>query len=472
MTVFFLDENDQAPTDLSFHYLKVDWSFIMSITADDIRQDVKDKNVHFLRLTFSDVNGILKNVEVPISQLEKVLDNKMMFDGSSIEGFVRIEESDMYLIPDLNTWTVFPWDAGNDRRIAMLICDIYLPSGEPFKGDPRGNLKRMSQKLVDMGYDDFNLGTEAEFFLLKMDENGQPTMKLNDDGGYFDLAPLDLGENCRRDIVLTLEELGFEVEASHHEAASGQHEIDFKYAPVVQACDNLEKFKLIVKTIARKHNLYATFMPKPVYGSAGSGMHCNMSLFKDGKNLFYDEKAEAGMSQVMLQFIAGLLDHAKAITAIGNPIVNSYKRLVAGYEAPVYIAWSGQNRSPLIRIPASRGNSTRIELRSADPSANPYLLMAACIGAGIDGIEREMTPPAPTDENIYSMTDQQLAEAHIERLPRSLDEALDELEKDQVVQDALGSHIVSNFTAAKRIEYKDYELQVTQWELEHYLPKY
>ena len=319
------------------------------ITADQIRQEIKEKNVHFLRLTFSDVNGNLKNVEVPVSQTEKVLSNQMMFDGSSIDGFVRIEESDMYLVPDLNTWLIFPWSADDGKRIGMLICDIYTTSGEPFSGDPRGNLKRMVGRLQEIGFKNFNLGAEAEFFLFRLKEDNEPSTKVNDHGGYFDLAPVDLGENCRREIVLTLEELGFEVEASHHEVAPSQHEIDFKYSDVVDACDKIQIFKLIVKSIARKHNLYATFMPKPVYGIAGSGMHCNMSLFTDDENAFYDANAEDGISNLMKHFIAGILAHAKAITAIGNPLVNSYKRLTPGYEAPVYIAWSGQNLS-LIHI--------------------------------------------------------------------------------------------------------------------------
>ncbi|WP_195852734.1 type I glutamate--ammonia ligase [Aerococcus sanguinicola] len=442
------------------------------ITAEFIRQEVVDKDVHFLRLAFSDVNGILKNVEVPISQLDKVLDNKMMFDGSSIEGFVRIEESDMYLVPDLDTWMIFPWTADEGKRIAILICDIFLPNGDPFPGDPRGNLKRMVAKMNAKGFTAFNLGPEAEFFLFKRDENGQPTTQVNDHGGYFDLAPVDLGENCRRDIVLTLEKLGFEVEASHHECAIGQHEIDFKYDDVVTACDRIQMFKLIVKSIARKHNLHATFMPKPVANIAGSGMHCNMSLFTAEGNAFYEADSPTGLSTTAYQFMAGILKHAKALTAIGNPLVNSYKRLVPGYEAPVYIAWSAQNRSPLIRIPSARGNSTRIELRSVDPSANPYLIMAALIGAGLEGIEKELQPAKATDRNIYSMTENELRQAGIEQLPNSLDQALDEFEQDSKIQEALGHHITENFISSKRLECNEYALQISQWELDHYFRSY
>ena len=337
-------------------------------TREEIISQAKEQDVRYLRLMFTDILGTIKNVEVPISQLEKVLDNKMMFDGSSIEGFVRIEESDMYLYPDYSTWLIFPWESGNGK-IARFICDIYNPDGTPFAGDPRANLKRVLAEMEGLGYTSFNLGPEPEFFLFKLDEKGRPTMDLNDNGGYFDLAPTDLGENCRREIVLQLEDLGFEIEASHHEAAPGQHEIDWKYANVLEACDNIQTFKLIVKTVARQHGLHATFMPKPVFGINGSGMHCNVSLFTEEGNAFYDAQAEQQLSDTARHFIAGLLTHARAYTAICNPTVNSYKRLVPGYEAPVYIAWSGQNRSPLIRIPAARGNSTRVELRSVDPAA-------------------------------------------------------------------------------------------------------
>ena len=328
-------------------------------TAEEIKHIAEEENVRFLRLMFTDIMGTIKNVEVPVSQLDKVLDNKMMFDGSSIEGFVRIEESDMYLYPDLSTWMIFPWESDHGK-VARLICDIYNPDGTPFAGDPRGNLKRALADMKELGFTSFNLGPEPEFFLFKLDENGEITTDLNDKGGYFDFAPTDLGENCRRDIVLELESLGFEVEASHHEVAPGQHEIDFKYADVVDACDNIQTFKLVVKTIARKHGLHATFMPKPLFGINGSGMHCNMSLFNEEGNVFYDESGEMGLSQTAYHFLGGLLKHARAYTAVCNPTVNSYKRLVPGYEAPVYVAWSGRNRSPLIRVPESRGLSTRL----------------------------------------------------------------------------------------------------------------
>ena len=440
-------------------------------TREAIFEDAKEKNVHFIRLAFSDVNGILKNVEIPVSQLDKALDNEMAFDGSSIDGFVRIEEADMSLHPDFNTWTVFPWGS-DDRKVAILICDIYTTDGEPLAADPRGNLKRMVEKLDDLGFSAFNLGPEPEFFLFKLAEDGNPTTRVNDVGGYFDVAPVDLGENCRREIVLILEDLGFEVEASHHEVAIGQHEIDFKYTDVVDACDKIQLFKLIVKTVARKYNLHATFMPKPIYGINGSGMHCNMSLFKGSENVFFDADSETQLSETAMQFIAGVLEHAKAITAVANPIVNSYKRLVSGYEAPVNIAWSTRNRSPLIRIPSARGKSTRVELRSVDPAANPYLALAAILGAGLKGIEDEMVASAPISRNVYKMTADELVNGGIDKLPSSLSRALDELEIDSVVQDSLGAHITANFISSKRIECQEYLHQVTDWELNTYLKQY
>lgn len=441
------------------------------ITGEEIKRIIEEENVRFLRLMFTDILGTIKNVEVPVSQIDKVLENKMMFDGSSIEGFVRIEESDMYLYPDLSTWMIFPWESAHGK-VARLICDIYNPDGTPFAGDPRGNLKRALKDMRDLGFTSFNLGPEPEFFLFKLDEDGGITTTLNDKGGYFDFAPTDLGENCRRDIVLELESLGFEVEASHHEVAPGQHEIDFKYADVVDACDNIQTFKLVVKTIARKHGLHATFMPKPLFGINGSGMHCNMSLFKGKENAFYDEAGEMGLSQTAYHFLGGLIEHARAYTAVCNPIVNSYKRLVPGYEAPVYVAWSGRNRSPLIRVPESRGLSTRLELRSVDPSANPYLAMAVLLEAGLDGIRRELTPPPAVDRNIYVMNETEREEAQIKDLPSTLHNAIKALRKDEVMVDALGNHIYQNFVEAKRLEWASFRQTVSEWEREQYLELY
>ncbi|RBR28157.1 type I glutamate--ammonia ligase [Enterococcus cecorum] len=440
-------------------------------TVEDIKRIAKDENVRFLRLMFTDIMGTIKNVEVPVSQLNKVLENKMMFDGSSIEGFVRIEESDMYLYPDLSTWMIFPWESEHGK-VARLICDIYNPDGTPFAGDPRGNLKRALKHMQEMGFTAFNLGPEPEFFLFKLDEDGKITKTLNDKGGYFDFAPTDLGENCRRDIVLELESLGFEVEASHHEVAPGQHEIDFKYADVIEACDNIQTFKLVVKTIARKHGLHATFMPKPLFGINGSGMHCNMSLFKDNQNVFFDPEGPLQLSQTAYHFLGGLIEHARAYTAVCNPTVNSYKRLVPGYEAPVYVAWSGRNRSPLIRVPESRGLSTRLELRSVDPAANPYLAMAVLLEAGLDGITRELTPPPAVDRNIYIMNEEERAEALIKDLPSTLHNAIKELRVDPVMVNALGQHIFSNFVEAKRMEWASFRQTVSEWEREQYLELY
>ncbi|MHA7611067.1 type I glutamate--ammonia ligase [Weissella viridescens] len=442
-------------------------------TKETIRQLIQDENVEFLRLQFSDVFGSIKNVEVPISQLEKVLDNKVMFDGSSIEGFVRIEESDMYLYPDLDTFMIFPWATdSHGGKVARLICDIYNVDREPFIGDPRSNLKRVLKDMENMGYSNFNLGTEPEFFLFKMDEFGNPTTKLNDKGGYFDLAPLDLGENTRREMVLEMEKMGFEVEAAHHEVAPGQHEVDFKYADALEAADNIQTFKLIVKTIARKHNLYATFMPKPVSGINGNGMHVNMSLFKDGQNVFFDEKGEEQLSEAAYNFLGGILEHAQNFTAVTNPTVNSYKRLTPGFEAPVYIAWSGSNRSPMVRVPASRGQSTRLELRSVDPTANPYLAFAAILESGLDGIEHKMTPNDSVDQNIYLMDETERRKAGIRDLPDTLLAAVNDLEGDDVVKKALGSYMARTFIDAKRLEYGSYRQEVSQWELDNYLEQY
>ncbi|MED4345939.1 type I glutamate--ammonia ligase [Heyndrickxia coagulans] len=441
-------------------------------TREDILKNAEEQNVKFIRLQFTDILGTIKNVEIPLSQLEKALDNKIMFDGSSIEGFVRIEESDMYLYPDYDTWVIFPWTA-EKGKVARLICDIYNPDGTPFEGDPRNNLKRVLKEMEELGFTSFNLGPEPEFFLFKLNEKNEPTLELNDNGGYFDLAPTDLGENCRRDIVLELEEMGFEIEASHHEVAPGQHEIDFKYADAVRACDNIQTFKLVVKTIARKHGLHATFMPKPLFGVNGSGMHSNLSLFKGKENAFYDPNdAKLQLSDTAYQFIAGIIKHAPNFTAVTNPTVNSYKRLVPGYEAPCYVAWSARNRSPLMRIPASRGLSTRVEVRSVDPSANPYLALAVLLKAGLDGIANKLQAPEPVDRNIYVMTKEEREEAGIVDLPGTLLQALENLKSDEVMVDALGDHIIEHFLEAKEIEWDMFRTQVHQWERDQYLQMY
>jgi glutamine synthetase len=437
-------------------------------TREEIVRLVKEENVKYLRLQFTDLLGTIKNVEIPSSQLDKALDNKMMFDGSSIEGFVRIEESDMYLYPDVDTFVIFPWTT-EGGKVARLICDVYTPEGNPFMGDPRQILKANLKKAEELGFSAFNLGPEPEFFLFKLDSNGNPTTDLNDQGGYFDFAPLDLGENCRRDIVLTLEEMGFSMEASHHEVAPGQHEIDFKYANAVQAADQIQTFKLVVKTIARKHGLHATFMPKPLFGINGSGMHCNLSLFSGSKNVFEDTTTELGLSETALQFLAGILKHARGFAAITNPTVNSYKRLVPGYEAPCYVAWSAKNRSPLVRIPASRGLSTRVEVRNPDPAANPYLALTALLSAGLDGITNKLTAPPAIDRNIYVMNEAERAENGIDSLPATLKEAIECLKNDAVITEAIGNHALERFIEAKEIEWDMFRTHVHPWERDQYM---
>ncbi|MCF6093117.1 type I glutamate--ammonia ligase [Microaerobacter geothermalis] len=440
-------------------------------TREDILKMADEEEVRFIRLMFTDLLGVTKNVEIPRSQLEKALDNKMMFDGSSIEGFVRIEESDMYLYPDYNTWVVFPWGS-EEGKVARLICDVYMPDGTPFPGDPRGILKRVLAEAKELGFTAMNVGPEPEFFLFKTNEKGEPTLELNDQGGYFDFAPVDLGENCRRDIVMVLDQMGFEVEASHHEVAPGQHEIDFKYADAVQAADYIQTFKLVVKTIARKHGLHATFMPKPVFGINGSGMHTHQSLFTKDGNAFYDETDSLGLSETARYYLAGILKHARGFAAITNPLVNSYKRLVPGYEAPCYVAWSAKNRSPLVRIPASRGLSTRIEVRNPDPAANPYLALAVMLKAGLDGIKNKLQLPPATDRNIYIMNEQERKEAGIESLPSTLKEAIDCLLADKVICDALGGHALEHFVQAKEIEWDMFRTQVHNWERDQYISLY
>ncbi|WP_421430169.1 type I glutamate--ammonia ligase [Lactiplantibacillus plantarum] len=444
-----------------------------SYSKDDIRRIVKEENVNFLRLMFTDLFGTIKNVEVPVSQLDKLLDNKLMFDGSSIDGFVRIEESDMYLYPDLSTWLIMPWNTEHGK-IARIICEVYTSDRKPFEGDPRNNLIRVLNDMREAGYTSFNCGTEPEFFLFKMNEKGEPTTELNDKGSYFDLSPMDLGENCRRDIALELERLGFNVEASHHEVAPGQHEIDFKYADALSAADHIQTFKLVVKTIARKYNLWATFMPKPLNGVNGSGMHVNMSLFHDQGNAFYDANDKSGLelSSDAYHFLGGLMKHARSYTAVTNPTVNSYKRLVPGYEAPVYVAWSASNRSPMIRIPSARGLSTRLELRSVDASTNPYLAFAAVLEAGLDGIKNGIEPPKSVDRNIYVMDEDERAAAGIADLPSTLHNALKEFQTDPTMKKALGPHIYQSFLEAKRLEWASYRQQVSEWERDQYMELY
>ena len=440
-------------------------------TKDDIFRMVEEEDVEFIRLQFTDIFGTLKNIAITSSQLEKALDNKCMFDGSSVEGFVRIEESDMYLYPDYDTFEIFPWRP-QQGKVARLICDVHTPDGKPFEGDPRWILKKTIKEANEMGYR-FDVGPECEFFLFHTDDNGLPTTLSHEKAGYFDLGPNDLGENIRRDMVLTLEDMGFEIEASHHEVAPAQHEIDFKYDEALKTADNIQTFKMTVKTIAKRHGLYATFMPKPKFGISGSGMHINMSLaIEEGKNIFADENGKIGLSDDAYHFIAGIMKHARGMSAITNPLVNSYKRLVPGYEAPVYIAWSAKNRSPLIRIPASRGNGTRVELRNPDPTANPYLVLALCLAAGLDGIKNKIEVPKSVDCNIYEMTPGERRAAGIENMPADLKEAVDCLVADEFLCSVLGEHITTKYVEAKMKEWENYTTRVSQWEIDEYLYKY
>ena len=439
-------------------------------TKEDIKRIIKEENVAFIRLQFTDVFGNLKNVAITASHIDNALNNKCMFDGSSIDGFARIEESDMCLHPDLDSFLIFPWNT-EQGKIARLICDVYRTDGTPFEGDPRFVLRRAIKEAADMGYT-VNVGPECEFFLFQSDENDLPTNISHEKAGYFDLGPVDLGEDARRDMVITLEDMGFDIEASHHECAPAQHEIDFKYDEALPTADNVMTFKLAVRTIANKHGQHATFMPKPKFGMAGSGMHLNLSLSKDGENIFQNAEDEYGLSQEAYYFIGGVMQHMKGMAAIMNPLVNSYKRLVPGYEAPVHIAWSAKNRSPLIRVPAVRGAGTRIEIRNPDPSANPYLAIAVAIHAGLDGIKNKITPPKGVNCNIFEMTAEERKAAKIESLPDNLLEAVEELEKDSFIQAALGNHIAPLYISAKKREWKEYAAQVTSWEVERYLYKY
>lgn len=442
--------------------------YTKELSKEEIKKIIKDNNVELIKLEFCDINGTMKNLCIPACQIDKILNNEMMLDGSSIQGFRSIETSDMCFYPDKKTFAIIPWRTEDDEKVARFICDIHNADGTPFEGCPRCNLKRMIAKAEKMGYT-LNVGPEAEFFLFKQDEDGKSTLIPHDKAGYYDAAPVDKGENIRRKMVKTLQKMGFDIEASHHEVADGQHEIDFKYSDALTAADNIITFKYAIKAIAGENNLCATFMPKPVFGINGSGMHCNLSIFKNGKNLFYDAKADYQLSKEAMYSIGGLLKHVKSFTAITNPIINSYKRIIPGYEAPVYLAWSLANRSALIRVPAKRGSGTRVELRSPDPSCNPYLALAVILAAIIDGVENKIEPPVQVEENIYDMTPKELKRAKIDSLPGRLDEALDLLEKNSVIKDALGEHIFNEFVTTKRKECELYNIYVSQWEIDRYL---
>jgi glutamine synthetase len=439
-------------------------------TRQDVLEQLRMQQVRFLRLQFSDIMGIIKNVEVPQSQFEKALDGDIMFDGSSIEGFVRVEESDMVLKPDFDTFAVFPW-GDVENRVARVICDVYMSDGSPFPGDPRWVLKRQIEAAEKLGYR-MMAGCEAEFFLFHRTPEGSPSRVTHDSGGYFDLTPVDLGEVARRDIVNVLELMGFEVEAAHHEVAQGQHEIDFRYNDALTTADDLSTFKFVVRNIALQHNLHATFMPKPIFGQNGSGMHTHQSLFQNDDNAFFDAKAPDQLSKIMRWYVGGVLRHARSFCAVTNPLVNSYKRLVPGYEAPVNVAWSHHNRSPLVRIPARRGKGTRLELRMPDPSANPYLALAVQLAAGLDGIRGKVNPPDPVDRNIWELSVRDRRKYKIAELPRDLGEAVDLMKRSAFIKQVLGDHVYQNFLAAKEQEWQDYIAQVHDWEIDQYLALY
>ncbi len=441
-------------------------------SKDDIIRMVDEEDVEFIRLQFTDIFGMLKNVAITVSQLEKALNNECMFDGSAIEGFVRIDESDMYLHPDLDTFEIFPWRP-QQGKVARLLCDVYNPDGTPFLGDPRNVLKRAAEKAASMGYR-FHVGPECEFFLFHTDEEGRPTTGTHEMAGYFDVSPIDLAENVRRDIVLNLEEMGFAVEASHHEIAPAQHEIDFQYAEALRSADNIMTFKMAAKTIAKRHGLHATFMPKPKEGVNGSGMHINMSLSDEkGRNLFADDSDPLKLSPLAYRFMAGILHHMKEMTILTNPLVNSYKRLIPGYDAPIYIAWSAtSNRSSLIRIPSPRGARTRIELRCPDSAMNPYLALAACLRAGLDGIERGLALPEPVQGNLFQIEPEELRRRSVERIPETLGDAIEAYAGSAFMREVLGDHIYTKYLEAKEKEWREFRAQVTDWEVSEYLYKY
>ncbi len=439
-------------------------------SKNDVLKFIQQNDVKFIRFQFADIFGVMKNIAITEQQLERALEEGVIFDASAIAGFSEVEQSDMLLFPDPDTFSIIPWRPQHGK-VARFICDIKNYDGSQFMGDPRYILKRSEAKAKKLGYT-FNIGAECEFFLFHTDTEGRPTTKTHDAAGYFDLAPLDQGENCRREICMALEDMGFEIEASHHENAAGQHEVDFKYSDVLTAADRIMTFKTVVKTVAQRNGLHATFMPKPIYNTYGSGMHINMSLSRDGKNLFNAGEKSMDISDTAKMFGAGILRHAKGITAIANPLVNSYKRFVPGFEAPVHIAWSHMNRSLLLRIPAPKGEATRIELRSPDPSCNPYLTLALLLEAGLDGLQNKMEIPSPVDINTYNLTPEQEKEFGIQRLPSNLSLALNEMKNDSYIEDVLGEHIFTRYISAKEEEWAAYNNIVHDWEIDRYLTAY
>ena len=440
------------------------------MTREEIKKSIKDNSIQYIRMQFTDMLGNIKAVEIPASKIDDAFNNKIMFDGSSIEGFVRIKEADMYLYPDLGTFLILPFEEG----VARLICDVYTPDGKPFIGDPRYVLKRQISKMQEMGIDVLNIGFEPEFYLFKLDENGNPSLKLTDQASYFDLSPFDGGEEIRKEIALLLEKMGFLVQTSHHEVGPGQNEITFRYSDVLTACDKVQTFKQVVKVVARKHGYLASFMPKPLQGQAGNGMHTNCSLFdKEGHNLFYDEKDPMGLSLLSRKWICGLINHCRELALLTNPIVNSYKRLVSGFEAPIYACWSDANRSSLVRIPAARGLATRTEMRNVDPCANPYLALTGILACGLDGIKNTKDSELinPVKDNLFDLSEDTINEMGIQHLPETLHEAVGEFKKSSLLKEALGEHIFPRYIEAKEKEWKQYHTSISEFELRKYLDR-
>ena len=444
----------------------------MTMTKEEIKTIIKENNISYIRMQFTDMLGDIKAVEIPASRIDDALNNKIMFDGSSIEGFVRIKEADMYLHPDLDTFLVLPFEDSSIGGVARFICDVYMPDGTPFIGDPRYILKKEVKKMNEMGIETMYVGFEPEFYLFKLNADGSVSTNCSDRASYFDLSPFDGGEDVRREIALMLEKMGFEVQASHHEVGPGQNEITFKYTDVISACDRVQTFKQVVKMIARKNGYLASFMPKPLNKQAGNGMHTNCSLFSEEKgDLFFDPKAPMELSTMCEKWITGVLSHARELSLLTNPIVNSYKRLVSGYEAPIYACWSDANRSSLVRIPAARGLATRTEFRNVDPCANPYLALAGILACGLEGIkntkEKDIIPPVK--DNLFDLTDDEIKARKITCLPETLHAAIEDFKNSSILKEVLGTHLFPKYIEAKEKEWKEYHTTVSEFELKKYL---
>ena len=442
------------------------------MTKDAIKQIIEENNISYIRMQFTDMLGDIKAVEIPVNRIDDAINNKIMFDGSSIEGFVRIKEADMYLRPDLDTFLVLPFEDSSLGGVARFICDVYTPEGKPFAGDPRHILKKQVEKMNGLGIETMYVGFEPEFYLFKLNPDGSVSPNVSDSASYFDLSPFDGGENVRREIALMLEKMGFEVQASHHEVGPGQNEITFKYTDVVSACDRVQTFKQVVKMVARKNGYLASFMPKPLNKQAGNGMHTNCSLFTKGKgDLFFDPNADMELSMMCKKWISGILMHARELSLLTNPIVNSYKRLVSGYEAPIYACWSDANRSSLIRIPAIRGLSTRTELRNVDPCANPYLALAGILACGLYGIESvdEKDIIAPVTDNLFALSEEEIEARDIVCLPATLHSAIKFFRNSGILKEVMGEHLFYKYIEAKEKEWKEYHTTVSEYELAKYL---